>query len=278
MRRGLAAAGLLGFAPAGFAQAPHPQPLTQNEQGACVSAGVQDRFREPGSAEVLALEIVAGCIPERRAAGEADPRRAHLDQRYADERESAVETSVVLIERLRRNAAAARPVPKGEPTLTAPAAELIIRMARQTWREPTRTTEIVLQGAAAERPVRGSEWKSRSARRIELDSAGGRFATYYLDSVGRVLGLFINSSPPAQCRPFGARESFAVEAALTAFPAATADEVRQVRAAVRAGWTSGLLRIPARIGPYVLRASRIGASGPGRIGCHDHLSLSLADD
>jgi hypothetical protein len=69
-----------------------------------------------------------------------------------------------------------------------------------------------------------------------------------------------------------------VEAALMAAPAATAFEVERVRASVRAGWISGLYRVPARIGPYLFLASRLGASGPGRTGCHDHLGLTLATD
>lgn len=188
-------------------------------------------------------------------------------------------TSALRIERFRSNARAAGSVSKGEPTLTVPAAEALLRMARtHWWLERMRTSEKRLDPPAGRRTVPGSEWKRRAVKEIAIESEGGLYASYYLDAAGRVLALFVNSSPRTECRPFGARETLAVEAALMAVPAATAFEIERVRASVRAGWTSGLYRVPARVGPYVFMASRPGGSGPGRIGCHDHLSLRLAAD
>jgi hypothetical protein len=270
MRRGLVCAGLLSFSTAALAQAPAAPAPTQNEQGACVSLGVQDRFREPGSAEALALDIVSRCIPEHRATVEKDPaRRARFDQHYADERAWAIEVSTLRIERLRSNAAAAS-TPKGEPSLTVPGVELILRMATQGWRERVRVSETVLKRRAP------GEWQRSAIRKVEVESGGGHFATYYVDNSGRVVGLFVDSGPAGECRAFGPRETLAVEAALVAVPAATAQEVRLVRASARSGWTPGLSAMPARIGPYLFSASRIGKSGPGRTGCRDRLSLTLA--
>lgn len=274
MRLGLAATGLLGLSCSALAQGPSSPPPTQVEEGRCVAEGVQDRFREPGPAEALARDIVARCIPEkRRTTNPAGPNKAYFDQRNAHERASAVEVSVLRIEHFRSSAAAAASIPKGEPTMTAPAAERILRMATQGWREPVRVKETRLQGRAVERAAPGSDWKKSASRKVEVRSGGGRFATYYVDSAGRVTGLFVSSGPPGLCRPFGAGESLAVGAALAAVPTATAEEVRQVRASVRSGWTPGSVPVPAKVGPYFFLASRIG---PGGAGCHDRLGLSLA--
>jgi hypothetical protein len=273
VKAGLAAIGLIGLS----AAAPGP-PSTQNEQGGCVSRGVQDRFREKVAAEALAREIVDSCIPLNRSAREADPgRRSRFDELYAADRDSALEMSVLRIERFRRNAASASTA-KREPALTVPMAEIILRMARTNWREPMRISETRLDWPVGRRAVPGSEWKRLAVREVAIESQGGRYATYYVDAAGRVIGLFINSSPRPECRPFHSGETLAVEAALMAVPAATAFEVERVRASVRAGWTSGLYRVPARVGPYDFLASRIGGSASGRVGCHDHLSLALATD
>jgi hypothetical protein len=272
VRAGFAAAGLAGLSAAVAAP-----PSTQNAQGHCVSQAVQDRFREPVPAEALAREIVDSCIPPARTAREEDAeRRARFDEIYAAEREGALRISALRIERFRANAAAAASVPQGEPTLTVPVTQIILRMAKTGWREPLRISETRLDWPAGRRAVPGSEWKRRAVREVAIESAGGRYATYYVDSADRVVGLFVNSSPRGECRPFGAGETLAVEAALMAVPRATAFEIQRVRASARAGWTSGLYRVPARVGPYVFLASKIGGSGPGQIGCHDHLALSLA--
>jgi hypothetical protein len=271
-------AALAAVALTGLSAAQAPPPSTQNEQGQCVNRSVHDRFRETVPAEELARDIVDSCVPPHRAAREEDPRRrTRFDELYAAERDAALRVSALRIDRFRRDAAAAASVPRGQQTLTVPVTQIILRMARINWRERTWISETRLDPPVGRRAVPGNEWKRLAVKEVAIESRGGRYATYYTDGAGRVVGLFINSSPRSDCRPFHSGETLAVEVALLAVPAATAFEVERVRASVRAGWTSGLYRVPARVGPYVFLASKIGGSPPGRIGCHDHLSLALAN-
>jgi hypothetical protein len=277
--RDLAVAGLLGLPLAALAAAPPGPPATQNEQGRCVSAGVQNRFRESGTAQALAREIVAACMPDRRSSSATGNFRhkAYFDRRYADERDGAMRMSVLRIERFRRNAAAAAGIPRGQATLTEEVVDRILRMAWHNWPKPVHVSETRLQRPPGKRVVLSGEWERLATRRVAVEAdGGGRFATYYADSAGRVTALLINSGPPPECRAFRAGETLAVEAALMAVPAASAAEIEKVRASVRLGWSPPYARYPARIGSYVFLASRAGGSAPGRPGCHDHLSLTLA--
>jgi hypothetical protein len=271
MRGGLFFGGLLGFAAIASAE----PPVTQNEQGRCVSLGVESRFREAAPAEKLAAEIVAACIPERRTGREANPEhRAYFDTRYAEEREGTITGSARRIERLRQAAAAAAAIPEGQPTLTEPVAEQIIRIASSNWPKPMRVQETRLS-PPEHGPIPQGEWERVARRRVTIEAGNGRYATYYLDEARRVTALFLNSSPAPDCRPFRAGETLAAEAALMAVPGATAEEIARVRASARTGWSGMYARLAVRVGAYVFVASRAGGSAPGRVGCHDHLSLTL---